>query len=82
MIHSSDHALSEVFLMMLIRMFSFQMMFEKLIKKNSARYHKSKRIMLFSGIFFLYFFNGVCWMSLPPVQMTTEPEKTVAAIDA
>lgn len=22
--------------------------------------------MLFSGIFFLYIFNGVCWMSLPP----------------
>ena len=32
--------------------------------------------------FLLFFFNGVCWMSLQFVQMTAEPGKAVAAIDA
>lgn len=69
MIHSSDRALSELFLMMFLRMFSFQMMIEKLIlkKKNGARYHKSNRTVLFSRVLFFYFFfffNGVFWMSL------------------
>jgi hypothetical protein len=71
MIHSSDHALSELFLKMLLRMFSFQMMIEKLIykkkkpkknktkktkTKNGAMYHKTNRNVLFSGVLFFTFF--------------------------
>ena len=85
MIHSSDRALSELFLMMLLRMFSFQMMIEKLIlKKNGARYHKSNRTVPFSGIlFFTFFFKMECAGCLYNfVQMTAEPGKAVAAIDA
>lgn len=85
MIRSSDRALSELFLMMLLRMFSFQMMIEKLIfKKNGARYHKSNRTVLFSRVlFFLLFFLMECAGCLYSfVQMTAEPGKAVAAVDA
>ena len=65
MIHSSDHALSELLLMILLRMASFQMMIEKLIKKNGTRYHKSNTTVLFYlDLFFTFLKNGKCWMSL------------------
>ena len=70
--------------MMLLRTVSFQMMIEKLIKKNGARYHKSNRTVLFFWDFVFYFsFLMECAGCLYNfVQMTAEPGKAVAAIDA
>lgn len=43
MMRSSDCALSELVLMMLLRMFSFQMMIEKLIKKKKKKQKQKRR---------------------------------------
>ena len=58
MIHTSDDALSELLLMILLRMVSFQMMIEKLIKKNVNRYHKiNKNVRFYLDFVFLLFFK-------------------------
>lgn len=59
------------------------MMMEKLKKKNGARYHNSDRTLLFSGdLFFTFFFYWSVLDVYNFVQMTAEPGKAVAAIDA
>lgn len=85
MIRSSDRALSELFLMMLLRMFSFQMMIEKLIlKKMVPGTTRVTELCCFLGFcFFTFFFFLECAGCLYSfVQMTAEPGKAVAAVDA
>ena len=80
MIHSSDYALSELLLMILLRMVSFQMMIEKLIKKKG---HKVTELCCFTCILFfpvLKMKSAGCVYNF--VQMTAQPGKAVAPIDA
>ena len=86
MIHRSDRALSEMFLMMWLRMFSFQMMIEKLIyKKKVPGTKRVTELCCFLGFCFLlffFFFKECAGCLYNFVQMTAEPGKAVNAINS
>ena len=83
MIHISDHALSELLLMILLRMVSFQMIIEKLIKKMGPGTTRVTELCCFTWILFFTFFKmetAGCLYNF--VQMRARPGIAVAAIDA